>query len=381
MGLLWMGFSGIALFLLLLRIGLYHRRAWLGAILFLAHPSAAEMYGWASTRIDSMGATFGLLALWVGLKKTRYCTLVATFLLLLAFLSKESTYPLLLGTPLFFWVLFRRTPFHILGGPLAFGLTVGLKKILVGKVFPSWWSLSLPLGIRIKGWFLLAFPLILWPRGSFSAEPVLAKILAGIYATALILSLILPPFQKKSETEKKVRPLFAFGLLLILTLSITGGVPPRSDLGGGRVWFLPSAFFCSILALYGNRSLLSFSAPIGLGLLLLNLAPWSQARKKMEHVLNRLAIEVPQHERALEITNLEYQHGPVPLFYLMTEFYTISFHGPRFDRPLLMRKPQNLDEEAFQVKIEKRWLKYMAAQGRDILRLRWNPELGILENK
>ena len=379
LGLLWIGLSGIALFLLLLRMGLPQHRAWLGSILFLAHPSAAEMYGWASTRIDSMGAAFALLALWAGLGKSWRASLLSALFLLAAFLSKESTYPLLLGAPLFFWFLSRRTPPHLLGGPIALGVTLGLKKLLLGKVFASWWAVSIPFFVRIKGWLFLAFPLLLWPLGTLAAEPTLAKILAGIYAGGMLLSLLLPFFQKNSGTQKTLSPLWALGALLLLTLSVTGGVPPHADLGGGRVWFLPSAFLCALFACYGNRSLLSLSAPIGLGLLLLNLAPWSQARSKMAHVLDRLAQDVPKHERALEITNLQPQHGPVPLFFLMTEFYTLSFHGPRFDRPLLMRKPNNQDEEVFQSRIEKSWLRYMTAQGRKILRLRWNPKLGALE--
>ncbi len=379
LGLLWLGLSGIALFLLLLRLGLGRRRAWLGSILFLAHPSAAEMYGWASTRIDSMGTTFALLALWAGLGKSWRHSLLMALFLLLAFLSKESTYPLLLGAPLFFWFLSLKSPLHFLGAPLALGITLGLKKLLVGKVFAAWWAVSIPILIRLKGWLSLTFPLLLWPLGTLAAEPTLAKILAGVYACGMLLALLLPFFQKNSGTTKSLSPLWAFGSLLLLTLLVTGGVPPRTDLGGGRVWFLPSAFLCALFASYGNLSLLSFSAPIGLGLLLLNLAPWSVARGKMEHVLVRLDHEVPKHERALEIRNLEAQHGPVPLFFLMTEFYTLSFHGPRFDRPLLMRKPRNSDEEAFQSQVEKRWLQYMTAQGRAILRLRWNPKLGTLE--
>ncbi|GEM_PF-3892264 len=378
LGLLWIGLSGVALFLLLLRMGLNLGRAWLGALLFLGHPAAAEMYGWASTRVDSMGTTFSLLALWAGLGKSKLHPLWATFLLLCAFLSKESTYPLAVAAPLFFWILSRKEPSTLLGPPLALGLTFGLKKIFVTKVFASWWAASIPFLIRLKGWLLLAFPLLLWPLGTSAALPSLAKILTWIYAGSMLLSLLTLPLQKQPRNQR-IKPLLALGALLLFTLSVTGGVPPHSDLGGGRVWFLPSAFLCALFATYGTRSFLSISAPIGLGLLLLNLAPWARARTKMNHFLDRLHVEVAKHERALEVTNLESHHGPVPLFFLMTEFYTLSFRGPRFDRPLLMRKPANQDELAFQAKIEKRWLQYMTAQRRNILRLRWNPEKGTLE--
>ncbi|HHI79693.1 MAG TPA: hypothetical protein ENK02_06905 [Planctomycetes bacterium] len=379
LGLLWIGISGAALFLLLLRIGLSRRRAWLGSVLFLAHPAAAEMYGWASTRLYSMGSAFSLLALLLGLGGKAHHALLAGLFFLLAFLSAEATYPLLLGAPLFFWILSRRKPVALLSAPFSLGSALGLKKLLLGRVFASWWTARIPLWIRLKGWLLLALPLLLWPVGTFAAEPLLAKILAVLYAGGMLLALLLPFLRGRFAREENLPRVLAFGVLFLLTLSVTGGVPPRADLGGGRVWFLPSAFFCAAVAVYGNRSLLTLSAPIGLGLLLLNLAPWAQARTKMQRVLSRLEREVPRHERALEVTNLEPQHGPVPLFVLMCEFYSLSFEGPRYDRPLLMRKPGNLDEEAFQASIEKQWLQYMSAQGRKILRLRWNPKLGVLE--
>ncbi|MFQ5503631.1 MAG: hypothetical protein ACE5F1_02410 [Planctomycetota bacterium] len=384
-GHLYLGLSGSMLVLLLLSLGLPFGRALLAGLLLAAHPAATEVHGWATARVDTMAACYGLLALWLG--ATRNGGVLTFLAFLAAFLSKESAYPLLLLPPLLAWAgPARGSRMLAAWAPalLAFAVTAALKLLLVGRFLAEWWSVAVPLGLRIQGYLSHARALVLWP-GSSAAPGVLSSVLALVYAAALLGGMLVAPFLPRVRGRVQESPggfpLLALLAAFVLSLAVTGGIAMRSDLGGSRVWFLPSAFLLGIFAGTSWRPALCLALPAGLLLLHLNLSPYREATRRMGVVLDRLELEVPARERAVRISGLEELHGPVPLFFHMDSFYLLRpvFASTElYDRPLLTRRPIRPEHPARIAALDSKWRAWMRSHGRKVLDLSWDSERGEL---
>lgn len=385
-GILYVGLAGSALVYLLRALELSRPVALLGGLLFVVHPAQAEVYGWASARIDTMAACFGLTA--VGLVVRRRLV-PATALFAAAFLSKESAYPLVLLPPLL-TLLERHGPraalLSALPGLVALAGCMALKVLLVGDVFAASWSAGIrevPLGARLGGYLSYALPLLLQPASSH-APGWCAWALGVPFTAALLLALLLPirgvllsSSPHRSRRARRPHPLRpTLGLLagMLLSLAVTFGVPVGSDLAGGRLWFLPSAFLCGTLVVLGARWPLWIALLPACLLLYGNLAPYRSANHRMRALLDRLDVEVAQPGQAVRVTELEHLHGPVPLFAFLPHYFHETVPGPpeRVARVLLTTDKQRADDPKGLAALDRAWRAEMKKRQLAVLELRWD---------
>jgi hypothetical protein len=302
-----------------------------------------------------MATCFGLMALWLAVLER---PLLAGLAFLAAFHCKESAYPLVLLPPILTLLGARNLRKALLAGlPGAIALVASLylKHDLLGIVVPPWTTIEIPLLTRVQGWSTYAGPLLLWPMSS-AADNDTGAFLGAAFTGVLIFGPLLPFTRHlvrgsrlaeiQSKASAKLPTLVFFGVGFLATLALTGGVPVRPDFGGGRLWLLPAAMAIGGLA-YAARPIPLWIALVpGLLLLQLNLLPYREASRRMATVVDRVTAELEDPEAAVRVTNLEKQHGPVPLFFLMTENFNIAVGGPECDRVLLTRDDQERDREA-----------------------------------
>jgi hypothetical protein len=377
-GVVYLGLCGSMLALLLTVLRAPLAKAVLAGLLLVAHPAQAEVHGWATARIDTMATCFGLMALWLHCRERRTLSGLA---FLAAFLSKESAYPLAVLPALHDYLhgrSWRRALRAVVPVGLALALTVASKLIFVGALVPSWATVDIPLGARLDGWLTYLQPLLLMPEAKGAPSGPL-DLLAGAFTGLLVLGvlvsavrvLVVHPTTKASEQPLRQRllpPLWlaaGFGLALL----VTGGVPVRADFSGGRLWLLPCAFLVGLIV-YLSHAVPTWMALLPSTLLLLgNLAPYREANRMMQSVVDRVTAEVRDPKRAVRVSGLPAWHGPVPLFALMTNYFAESL-GPGFDRALLWRDDQEADA-AEMARWDAKWLLLMGRQQRQMVFLRW----------
>ncbi len=388
-GVLYLGLTGSALGLLLLAIKAPFGRALAAALVLIAHPAQSEVYGWASARIDTMAACYGLFGLWLVVRGN---LVLSTIAFLLAFTSKESAYPLVLVAAAFGFLAdmgWRSAVARAMPAVIALGLTAALKLGLTGTLIAESWKagvVEVPLLERITGYLSLLNPLLLQPTSSESHSRMAAFF--GLTFTALIvLSLLLPllgssvhrrSFNDPAERARRESGSTLFlGIGLVMTVLVTFGVPANANFDGGRVWFLPCAFLFGLIACSGRPLPLWIALVPGLVLLHGNLEPYREADRRMQIVLDRVHVEVAKPDTAVRCIGLESKRGPVPLFFLMTNL----FHETLPEEKLRPRKPGKYSA-VFLTRDDQRdiddapWREDMRRQGYRIADFGWDPRNG-----
>jgi hypothetical protein len=381
----WIGLAGSGLTALLTRMRMRAELAAVAGMLWVLHPAQVEVYGWASTRIDAMAAAFGLFGLAALLGRKR---ILAGILLLLAFASKESSWPLVLAAPVLLIARGHRGRDLLLGslpGIAGIGLILLLKWILLGGILPPGVEMEIPLSARLQGLLSYFEPLLLRPVGSEAVSSPWRTLLGLLFAIPLLglatLGLLRALLGWKTHPRASRRGLalvLALVLCFGLCLAISGGVPVRDDLAGGRVWFLPSAFLVAALMALPTPRGEHGIALLGAMLLIVNLGPYSDASERMRGFLRQMDQAMAEHGHAVRVRGLSEYHGPVPLFALMNFVYMQKHGGEDIaDRPLLSMElgdPQ-LEDRAYQDAL---WRAYHQSKGHSILELRWDDEAGRL---
>jgi len=382
----YLALAGSALTLLLVRLGIARVAALAAGVLFVTHPTAVEVHGWATARIDTMASAFGLLGLWLALVPRLPQLLLGLVCLLLAFLCKESAYPLFLMPAVLGFAsgLRGRDLVRVsLTGVIALGLVIVIKIAIVGAFFADWWSVQVPLLIRARGYLTYLLPLGLWPvtRDWTGPDPgIIADVLAAAYPV-VIAGLLVHGLTNRRKAPDRLRTLALLAGFFV-TIAVLGGVPARGDLSGNRLWFLPSAFLLAMLASIVQRRTLFVLLVPGCVLLQLNLAPYREAERRMDVVLTRLDAELPKYDNAVRITDLQRLYGPVPLFFHMVNFYPLlprfRDHDPR-TFPLLTLAARNEAEKRVNAELDRRWRELMRKRGvKHVLELAWDSARGRL---
>lgn len=237
--------------LLGLRLRLPFAAAVIGALLFGIHGARPEAVVWIAARFDQLATLFSLLTLWMFVRAvvddSKPLLALTAVPLLLACLSKESAYilPLLMAICVVPHLglkraLLRAAPFAaIVVGLLLyrvhlFGNIGGYVNPQTGA--PSAISIS-PLP-ALKALFV-RLPMVLYFPVNWTQEPGL---LLKIAAAACVLALCFVAYRSARQP---------WWLVLLLLVSI---LPPLhllgigADLGNSRVIYLPSVFFCLLLA-------------------------------------------------------------------------------------------------------------------------------------
>ncbi len=386
LGLVLLGACGAALYSMLRRMEFDRWKSLGAASFYVLHPSLAEVHAWASCRVDLMATGLGLFALSLMLARRAW---LGGLLFLLAFLSKESSWPLSIGCVALGFLMGRKgrslLPFAL--APFAaLALTLLLKLLLVGKIQADWWFVDIPLSARIAGYFSYLRPLLWhpWTEASGTLLPTLALAIAGsiFFVMARPLRRFFPPrdagdagSRGKSTSAAAphfLRPLLALFLLFALCLAVTGGVPVRNDYAGARLWFLPAAFFVASLALLlPARVLLALCLPAVM-LLQLQLGPYRVASAAMGRVLTQLDEAIETHGPAVRVRGLPEYLGPVPLFALMPHPYMARYPGKApEDRPLLSLDCGDREKED-RLFLDARWRRYMQEHGRSPRDYHWD---------
>lgn len=397
-GVAWIGASAVFLGLWLVSLGVERARAALAAVIFALHPAQVEVWGWASARIDTMACALGFAGLWA---LARHARVLAFFALLFAYGSKESAYPLLLVAPLVPLLRGQGWRRSLVDGGVAAGALLALftlKAAVLGRVFAESWGQALqdiPIGMRLSGWISFLDPLLLDPVSSVAQSKVLfvsVLVFGAVWLGSLVLSLALPPvlFAIRSRRGRlrmaarwrRVLPLAVLFLLAFaLTVTVSFGVPARPDLGGGRLWFFPSAFLIAALTLFASRLPLVLLLGLSAVLLHANLAPYRHASASMLKVERRLATEIADPRRAVRVADLPAVDGPVPLFILMAELWAIGLDGSRptaappqpsdYPRVFLSWKRDDAEDQRAMDALDEVWSKAMQARGYSVTRLHW----------
>ncbi len=393
-GLAWIGLGGTALVAFLRAIGVTSSRACLAALLFVLHPAQVEVWGWASARIDTMAmaASFAGLALLAGVAGPLRLVL-AYFAFAAAFGSKEAAYPVVAVAPLVPLLRglgARRALRDAVVACLALGSVLGLKLLLLGSAFAGSWGLALatiPLRMHVAGWFSYLHALLVDPRSTAApAGQVASALWFGLMVVAIATPFAVLATTTRHQKRRLLRrmsaqtPLYALCIVgFFLTITVSFGVPARGDLAGSRLWYLPSAFLCAAIAMHATRVVLVAGIVVGAFLLDQNLAPYREAGRLMTRVEATIEGELSDAGRALRVADLPKEHGPVPLFVLMAELWTVgrpeladdstASGPPSFPRVFLSWS------EAGQARdlgpVEAIWATEMQRRGLEIRRLVW----------
>ena len=286
--------NSMLVFALAVALRLARPVAWFAAALFALHASRPEAVVWIAARYDLVAAFFSLLALILFVyawnfagKRAIVLQISALAAMVLAFLSKESSYTIPFAIVLFLvwrgelrtrrsyralFVMFAATAVflawrtYVMGGIGGYRTPSGEPEVLaVGIV-----SAAKALFLRLPA--ILIFPMNWTSRPSF----LLAALLL-IYAAALI-------WISRGCASRRVI-VFLFGLLAILALPVLPQLLIGPDLQKSRILYLPSVAFCLALAVLVSRvrfQWLSAAAILSFQLAALahNLTAWDFASDK-----------------------------------------------------------------------------------------------------
>ncbi len=227
--------------LLALRWRLPALAAFTAGAIFALHGTHLEAAVWIAGRFDLLAAFFTLLAL---LLYGRY-TIAALLAAAAALCSKEAAFVL----PLLLLLLARYEKRPLSTTAPFFGLAAAIfayRWLLLGGIggyrdaagAPSVLGLKFTTTAKVlvaRLWTSLFFPM------NWSADPsLLTGLLAALYIAALLWT------SRKHEPHPALRwSLAALAIAILPPLHLLGGA---ADLSGGRLLYLPSVFFCLLLA-------------------------------------------------------------------------------------------------------------------------------------
>ena len=275
--------------LLAARFGASNLSAFLAGALFALHGTHLEAVVWIAGRFDLLAVLFTLAALLFFGRNTAaamLCTLAALwskeaafvlpgFLTLLAWHERQS-----LRSTLPFWGLTAAAFLYrwmLLGG-------IGGYQVATGE--SAFFSLKLATtakAIFVRLWTSLYFPL------NWSQDP---SLLTGLMACAYIAALLCLAWRARPTPALRLA-LAALAISILPPLHLLGGA---ADLSGGRLLYLPSVWFCLLLA-FAVSSLKRRTASIITAILLAfhfvalqhDLPFWQQASEQVRSICQQAA--------------------------------------------------------------------------------------------
>lgn len=399
-GAAWIGTGALALNGWLRALGVRATRAALAGALFGLHPAHSEIWGWASARIDTMAAALGIAALWALARERR---VLAACAFLAAFASKESAYPLAVLAPLVPLLRGAGVRRAAVDAGVAFGALAALfaaKYAALGAVFADSWGKALsviPLTTMLAGWLSHLEPLLFDPLSTAADGAALRMRSASWLGVLIVAALLIPVLFVTSVRRqrlaflaraRRLAPLAAICALGYFgTIAVSFGVAALPDLDGGRLYFLPSAFVVTLLALALPRSAVLVCLLLGTTLLHANLTPYRSASAAMLAVEARIDAELADADTALRIRELPMKRGPVPLFVLMAEHRPLGIpvpdaskagQAPSWPRLFLTwvdpaaTKRASAEKKARESVLDGLWAEEMARRKHAVKRLRWS---------
>jgi hypothetical protein len=301
----WHAVVGFALWRVALRLGAAPFAALFAAFLFTVHPLHAESVTWISGRTDLVAAapTLGSIAAFLAYRQSGRGRLLLGSLMLyaLALLSKEPA----VGTPLMIAALDLGLPRHppersrdalTLKPLLAFGamtfLYLAWRKRVLGDVFGGVGHnfYKAPEGNLTRLWNYLRddFGLFLFPFNRHIGDQDALAWGSSIVLLALALTIV-------ANLMSGVLPLRRLAVVVLVFFAsiapIASAMGINEDLTGSRMWYLPSAWLCMLIAMscVQQPRPWSFGVAVGtLGALVMilraNLVPWVDAGDTIRNV-------------------------------------------------------------------------------------------------
>lgn len=286
--------NSILVFALAAALRLARPAAWFAGALFALHASRPEPVVWIAARYDLVAALFSLLALLLfvcalDLNRTRALILQSASVaaMLLAFLSKESSYTVPFAIVLFLaWrgeLRTRRSYRTLLLFFAAAAIFLAWRTYILGGIggyrAASGGPEVLALGFvsAAKALFLRLPAVLLFPLNWTSGPSWLLAALLAVYVAALVW------LCRTCASRRTI--LFLLGLLLILAAPALPQLLIAADLQKSRILYLPSVAFCLLLAIVISRVRYQWIAATAIlvfetAALAHNLATWDYASDK-----------------------------------------------------------------------------------------------------
>ena len=266
------GFHLVQIFLHILNSGLIYllfkkfvRKEWaiVGSLLFLVHPGNVESVVYVSGLQDVLFMTFGLLALWVSMRKelNNRDWVYLGFLLFLSVLSKESGVLFLFALFFYFWFFKKRelkTYFMLLSLLvsgyliLRYGIAgVGLNH---NKLSPIMLASPIERLMTLPTAVFYYLRLCFFPANlAISQHWVVKEITISRFWLPLILDIFFGLALLWINLKYKLRELWFFGLLLMFGLGMHSQIVPLDMTASDRWLYFPLFAFLGLLVIIVDR--------------------------------------------------------------------------------------------------------------------------------